>query len=198
MALILVRHALPLVRPAVASRHWGLTEQAMEDCLLLAAALPAALPAALASPVYTSGERKALQTASILALRRGLATKVDDRLREVDGRPWLAEGYEEQAARYLEGRGGEAWEPRDAVTLRFSAAVDDAMAASGDLDTVVVDHGLAMSLFVASVTGLDAAKFWRGLSFPDAWRLAAATLERIPPMGFGSAGGEPTAPGRTG
>ena len=40
-----------------------------------------------------------------------------------------------------------------------------------DRDLIVVNHGLALSLYLASRTRIDLVPFWQALTFPDAWRL---------------------------
>jgi broad specificity phosphatase PhoE len=174
--IILVRHAMPEVAPGVSSTLWELGEAALEDCVLLAHALPEAL----APRVFTSHQPKVKQTAGVLALRRGLEVVEDARLREVEQGPGWIEDYRSAAAGYLrQGRAGETadWERRERVVERFAAGVDAAIAVSGGSagDVVIVNHGLAMSLWLGSRTGIDLVPFWRALTFPDAWRLDMAT-----------------------
>ncbi|MBI5948249.1 MAG: histidine phosphatase family protein [Chloroflexi bacterium] len=186
--LIFVRHAMPEVVPGVSSTLWRLGESAREDCVLLAHALD--LP--LASPILASGQPKVDETAAIIAMRRGLTTRVDPRVREVEQpAAWFDGDYRTVAAAYLAGDNPHGWEPREHVAARFAAAVDQAMAADGTGDVVVVNHGLAMSLYLAALTPVireggggrefDLVAFWRGLTFPDAWRYdpAATELERL-------------------
>jgi broad specificity phosphatase PhoE len=187
--LILVRHALPEVVPGVAAKLWRLGEAAKEDCVLLAHALPANL----GPQVVSSGSPKADETAAVIALRRGLTVITDPRLAEVDqGGAWFDGDYREIAAAYLAGRGPDHWEPREAVAARFSAAVEAAIAQPGDGDVVVVNHGLALSVYLAgfgpAVRGDDGTDgrfelvpFWRSLTFPDAWRLdfEAGAIRRL-------------------
>ena len=161
----------------VSSKLWGITEAAREDCVLLAHHLSSDVgPAA-----YTSDERKALETAQVIGLRRGLRVVVDDRFAEVDRPTTWDDDYRAQAARYLGDRAEPGWEPRDRVVARFSAGVAAAIEASAAADIVIVNHGLALSLYVASVTTIDVVPFWQALTFPDAWRLdlEAGTIERL-------------------
>jgi broad specificity phosphatase PhoE len=176
--IILIRHAMPEVVRGVASQLWELGDSGREDCVLLAHHLPRGL----ASTAWSSAEPKARQTAEVVAIRRGLTVQVDARFGEVD-RPTTWDGdYRERAAHYLATGEGEGWEPREAVVRRFTAAIADALVCSGgDGDLVVVDHGLALSLYVASCSPVDSIPFWRALTFPDAWRLDTATgaLEQV-------------------
>lgn len=176
--VILVRHAMPQVVPGVSSTLWQLGEPALEDCALLAHALPGTL----APVVLTSPQPKVRQTAGVLALRRGLDVIDDALLREVEqGAGWV-DDYRSLAARYLErGPAGEAtdWEPPERVTTRFAAAVGAAIEhnAGSPGDVVVVTHGLAMSLWLASRARIDLVPFWKALTFPDAWHLEMETGE---------------------
>ncbi len=187
--LILVRHAMPEVVPGVSSTLWRLGEAAKEDCVLLAHAL--ADP--LASPVLSSGQPKTDETAAVIALRRGLTTRVDQRVREVEQpAAWFEGDYRAVAAAYLAGDNPYRWEDPEQVAARFAAAVDEALAAPGEGDIVVVNHGLAMSLYLSTLrptvrssegatTTFDLVAFWCALTFPDAWRFDRASneLERV-------------------
>ena len=169
---------MPEVVPGVSSTLWGLGEAALEDCVLLAHALPRGL----APEVFTSHQPKVKQTAAVLALRRRLEVVEDARLREVEqGVGWI-DDYRDAAASYLrDGSVGETadWEPRERVVTRFAAGVDAAIAENRGStgDVVIVDHGLAMSLWIASWSNIELVPFWKALTFPDAWRLDVETGE---------------------
>jgi broad specificity phosphatase PhoE len=177
VALILVRHALPEVVRGVPSSQWGLSDAGREDCVLLAHALPAEL----APVVYSSGIPKAAETAAVIALRRGLRTAVDRRLREVDQPPGWVEDHRAKVLGYLAGRDGFDWEPRDRAVERFGAAIRDALAADAGRagDTVVVAHGLVMTLWVATFAKIDPGAWWEALTLPDAWRVEAWSVARV-------------------
>ena len=83
------------------------------------------------------------------------------------------------AAGYLAGTHEPGWESQASVAARFSAAVSEARLGEGDV--VVVNHGMAMSLWVASVAGIDVVPWWRELTFPDAWRveIEKRSVERL-------------------
>jgi broad specificity phosphatase PhoE len=180
---------MPEVVPGVASTLWRLSESAREDCVLLAHALPANL----GSPVLTSGQPKADETAAIVALRRGLQVRMEPRVRETDEPPgWFEGDFRALVARYLEGDVPPGWEPHAAVVTRFNAAVEDGVAALPEgQDLVIATHGRAPSLYLASLKPaivhhgrtlpFELVPFWRALTFPDAWRLdvEANTLERL-------------------
>lgn len=186
--VIFVRHAMPVVVPGVSSTLWRLGEAAKEDCVLLAHALPANL----ASPILSSGQPKTDETAAVIALRRGLEVSVDPRLRETDEPGWIDGDFRAVVAGYLRGDVPPGWEPHDSVVRRFAAAVDEARTAlAPGLDLLVVTHGRAPSLYLASLASevadqhgrrpFDLVPFWHGLTFPDAWRLdlRANTITRV-------------------
>jgi broad specificity phosphatase PhoE len=173
--LILVRHAMSAVDPAVPSRFWGLTESAREDCVLLAEHLRGAT---LAPAIMTSDEPKARETATILGLRLGIPVEVDAGLAEAD-RPYIDGDYRSLALRYVGGEPHTGWEPRESVVIRFASAVERARSRHPAGDLVVVNHGLALTLFLASfppvhvgdvAVPFDGSAFWAALTFPDAWR----------------------------
>ncbi len=174
--VILVRHALPAIERGVSSTLWRLGESALEDCVLLAHGLPGQL----GPKVFTSNQPKVVQTAGVIALRRGLEVVKDSRLREVEQNHTWIEDYRAAAVDYLKhGPRGEAagWEPHDRVVERFGAGVEHAIEANGDSpgDVLVVNHGLAMSLWLASRVEIPLAEWWRDLTLPDAWRVDLAT-----------------------
>ena len=175
--VILIRHAMPQVTPGTSSTLWTLGESAREDCVLLAHALPKDV----APVIYTSPEPKAAETAAVIALRLGLQVISDARLSEVDRPPTWDEDYRSMVLRYLENGEQPGWEPANSVRARFSAAVDEALAANPAGDVIVSNHGMALSLYADSVADINLPEFWAQLTFPDAWRLDLETrsLERL-------------------
>jgi broad specificity phosphatase PhoE len=169
---------MPEVVPGVSSTLWELGAAAREDCVLLAHTLPQAL----APKVFASHQPKVMQTAGVLALRRGLEVVADERLREVEQGPEWIEDYRAAAADYLRhGSHAETygWEPRERVVERFAAGVAAAVRHNEGVagDVLIVNHGLAMSLWLASRSNIDLEAFWKALTFPDAWRLDLETGE---------------------
>jgi len=167
--VIVVRHAMPEVVRGVSSRQWGLSEASREDCVLLAHALPPGI-----GRVWSSDERKAKETADVVGLRLGLPVSVDVGFGEVDRPDVWDRDYREVAAGYLGGADEPGWEERAAVVRRFAAAVGRAQGGTTG-DVVIVTHGMAMSLWVASVAPVAVVEWWRALTFPDAWRIEIET-----------------------
>ena len=170
--IVLVRHALSVADPDVDSTRWGLADGAAGEAAQLARCLPDDT-----ARIWTSAERKAVDTARAIADVLGAEVAIDERFGEVV-RPWTADDYASLAQRYLAGEAIDGWESADAVRERFRAAVDDIIE---DGPAVIVNHGLAMSLYVASMANVDVTAFWTSLTFPDAWMLERANgaLERV-------------------
>lgn len=76
---------------------------------------------------------------------------------------WVSD-YEHRAGRYLAGEQHPGWEPADHVLARVTEAVSALPAG-----TIVVGHGLSLTLYTASRANLDHVAFWRSLRLPDAW-----------------------------
>ena len=173
--LILIRHALSAVDPNVDSRQWGLAPGAREEAQRLATQLPDDI----GDTIWTSSERKAIETARAIADVRGLRVEIDERFGEVE-RPWTdgADDYRNLALGYLAGDVPDGWEHPDDIARRFTDAVTALPRADS---TVIVDHGLALSLYTASVAAIDVRAFWAALTFPDAWLLDldAGDLSRV-------------------
>ncbi len=153
---------MPEVVPGTASKLWGLGESGREDCVLLAHALPQGI-----SSVWSSDERKARETADVIGLRLGLPVSIDSRFAEVDRPAVWDRDYREVAAGYLGGRDEPGWETRENVVARFSAGLESMPEPAGPV--VVVSHGLALTLWLASRTTIETERWWRELTFPDAW-----------------------------
>lgn len=165
--LVLVRHGRPRVERGVPAARWSLDPSAEDAVAVLAQQLTTPRPRL----VVASPEPKALQTGMLLVPDR---LEEDERLREV-GRPaaW-DDDYRDTASRYLSGDTVDSWEPIDDVRERVVAATRDLPA-----NTVVVGHGLALSLLVASLHDVDVVSFWRELRMPDAW-VVGRGLARLP------------------
>ena len=162
--LLWIRHALPSPDPATPARDWPLTPEGREEAARLARSLTALAPVS----VVTSDERKAIETAEAICDALGLdPAEVCAGLREVE-RPWTDGDYRAVASEYLRMGAAPGWEPRDEVLRRISTALAEHWQPEGT--TIAVGHGLAMSVWAASVVdGLDIVEFWENLGFPDAW-----------------------------
>ncbi|MDZ4277625.1 MAG: histidine phosphatase family protein, partial [Dehalococcoidia bacterium] len=101
---------------------------------------------------------------------QGLHVSIERDLREVEGRAWSGDEYQEQVRRYLSGEGVGGWEPRAAVLGRVNARIADLLAGPAGSGVAAVSHGLALTLYLSDLLGLDAAasfELWSTMAFPD-------------------------------
>lgn len=166
MRLYLVRHAAPAVGgPESPAVHWHLSPEGRAA----ADALAGAPYWSELSVLYTSPEPKALGTAQRIAARHGLPIRVERDLREVEGRSWANEGYEDLARRYLAGE-DVGWEAKAAVLTRVRSCIDRIVKRGEGSDAAVVSHGLALTVLLADRLALDgsaAHELWSRMRLPD-------------------------------
>jgi broad specificity phosphatase PhoE len=166
--LILVKHAEPVVEPDVPSNRWELSERGKDRCVALAERLRRYRPAA----VVASEERKAVQTAGLVAERLGMAAATFPGLHEHDrtGAPFGTQAEFELAAKgFFENPGEPVWgrETAEGARERFADAVDAVLARHPAGTVVVVAHGTVITLFLLRFADLDAFGFWRRLGLPS-------------------------------
>lgn len=149
---------MPLVSSDLPSPEWPLSEAGRSDAEALARQLD--LPPG--APVVSSDELKAKQTAEAFSTE----VVVDPRLREV-GRPWVEGDYEATARRWLEGEHLHGWESQSDALGRMTEVTNEVNTRFGSGGVVLVSHGLAISVLVADLTGVDRVEFWPQLRFPD-------------------------------
>ena len=163
--LLWIRHASPDPDPGTPAHAWPLSPEGTEAAAGLARSLPA-LPPPLS--VVASSERKAIETAAQLtdALELDPAA-ISAGLAEVQ-RPWIEGDYRAAARAYLRSGSAPGWESHADACKRVSRALAQHWRPEGT--TLVIGHGLAMSIWAADATNdLDIVEFWEGLTFPDAW-----------------------------
>jgi broad specificity phosphatase PhoE len=161
--VLLVRHSLPELDPALPAEEWRLSEEGRRRCGQLAARLREHAPTAIVS----STEPKARETAELVGAELGLDVQASAALRESARRtvPWQAPDELRRSIRTLFERPDEVVygeESASAALARFSAAVDGL-----DEGTVVVSHGTVISLYAAARSGRDAFELWSSLELPD-------------------------------
>lgn len=161
--MLLVRHSVPEVDPALPAEEWRLSDEGRLRCGPLAARLRSYRPTAIVS----STEPKARETAELVGGELGLEVRQSAALRETARRtvPWLEAPEFRRAMRALFERPDEVVFGEESAAdalARFSAALDGL-----DEQTVVVSHGTLISLYAAARTGRDAFELWSGLELPD-------------------------------
>jgi broad specificity phosphatase PhoE len=123
--------------------------------------------------IASSGEPKAVETATILATRLGLPrVKIVRGLHEHERRSvgWLGQEAFEARVAELFARSAElvfGEETAAQALVRFTRAVERVLAAHPEGDVVVVTHGTVMTLYLAAVAAIEPLPFWRGLALPD-------------------------------
>ncbi|MCH8993800.1 MAG: histidine phosphatase family protein [Chloroflexi bacterium] len=166
MRLHLVRHAAVTVRPNAPGPQWRLSP----DGRAAAEALAEEKYWAELHGIHTSPEPKAVATAQRIAARHELPIRIEQDLREVENRGWVAEGYDDQVQHYLAGETIDGWERRDAALARVRACIDGIVERHPGLEVGVVSHGLVLTLYLTDLLSLAAAashKLWAGMRFPD-------------------------------
>jgi broad specificity phosphatase PhoE len=165
--LVLVKHSLPAIDPAVPPAHWHLGEEGQARCRPLAERLRAYEPAALIS----STEPKAAETASLVAQELGLTVVLDERLREQDrtGAPWLDDDEFRKAVAAVFDRPAKVVfgsESLESARDRFGAAIDEHVELSQGL-LVAVAHGTVISAYTEAKAGVDGYALWSRLGLPS-------------------------------
>ncbi|WP_087001912.1 histidine phosphatase family protein [Rhizobium sullae] len=168
--IVLIRHSIPFIEENTPSIDWKLSAAGEAAAIKLAKYLSGFS----VKKILSSPEKKAHQTATLIADRLGLPILIDPDLRE-HGRSKV--GYIARAdfdagiTRLLENPHQLIFgdESADAVFNRMDQAVARArMPQAGSGDLMVVSHGTAISIYAARVLRVDPPAFWRSLSMPTA------------------------------
>ncbi len=169
MEIVLVRHAAVETDPAVLPSRWQLSDEGRAGARTLA-------QKRLWRPIeriFASPELKALETAHIIAGPNGMTVTAVEDLREVE-RPanqWFDErypgGYAGAVRDYLAApdRATHGWEPPAEAQRRIRACIDR-LQEWEPYGFAVAGHGQTLSLYVASVTGLDPWQVWQTIRLP--------------------------------
>lgn len=183
MGLVLVRHAPAEIDAAVPPALWPLTDAGR-----------AAARALARDPVwrevrrlFTSPERKALETTYIIAGPHAITVTAVEDLREVE-RPtgrWLAD-YPAAVAAWLAqpGEPVHGWEAAEAALERICACIARLRALEAE-PFAVVGHGLTLSLYVAALIGQAPLAVWHALRMPDMAVVDVSSGRIVRPFGRG-------------
>lgn len=167
--IVLVRHAEPDIDPQVAAADWGLTARGVQASRRLAVVLSGLNP----GWIVTSPERKARETAALLAESLEIPVETDERLAEHGAGP------NEFFADYNEFRQlveahfahpdqvvfrGEA---SSTAAARFGNSVTDCAARLDHGMPVLVSHGRIIASWLSGMSGHPATEIWNELRMPD-------------------------------
>jgi broad specificity phosphatase PhoE len=164
--LILVRHSLPEVVPAVPGYLWQLSAEGRTRCRLLAEQLSSYQPASIVSSV----EPKAAETAALLSAHLHIPYKTVEGLHEHErgNVPYLGKEAWAQTVAAFFAQPDELVFGKETATQafqRFNASVQQVQQQE-EGNIVIVAHGTVISLFVAHYTDLQPLLFWRSLDTP--------------------------------
>lgn len=163
--LYLVRHAMPLVEPHVASDAWQLGDAGRAAAVDVARAFGDGQYRWVAST-----QAKARQTAeAIVSVKDPDAViHTDTGFVEVAKPQVFVANHRQLASAYVSGTTHVGWESHEDVVARFDAAMARQLRACRVDNLVVVTHGMALTLWLARHIDFgDAGRFWRGLALPD-------------------------------
>jgi broad specificity phosphatase PhoE len=166
--LLLIKHSLPTLEPALPAAEWLLSEEGRQRCASLAQQVAAYSP----EVVICSQEPKASETGRLLAGKLCLPWAVAPNLHEHE-RPTpglAARDVFESAVESLFAHPEElvfGAESAQQAQERFTKAVEAVCANYPAKNLAIVAHGTVISLFVAHKTGLDAFSFWKRLGLPS-------------------------------
>ncbi|MFQ5838843.1 MAG: histidine phosphatase family protein [Thermoplasmata archaeon] len=144
--IILLRHARPLVGHGHPS-EWGLSPQGRQAAWAVAK-LEFWRSVAY---IYSSPERKAIQTAVPISARHRIPVYMMEGLREVK-RPYEDEDFEAKLEAYFSGEPPPGWENPDEAEARIRTCIVG-LSARLEGRVAVVSHGAILTLFVANIQG---------------------------------------------
>ena len=166
--LVLVKHSMPEIEPDKPASAWKLGEGGRRRARLLAARLMEFSP----PRIWSSREPKAIETAEIVANEFGVPVEIVEGLEEHhrDNVPFLSskEEFEEAVERFFRCPDELVLgtETTEAARARFAKAIDKVID-EGHADSIVVTHGTVITLYVATVAGVQRMDFWRRLGLPS-------------------------------
>ena len=166
--LILVKHSLPVVDPAVPSREWRLSEEGQVRSRILAEKLG---PYNL-DMIFSSNEPKAIETARISAHRLNVPVEVLEGLQEHERRNvgFLEQECFEQSISRFYAQPAElvfGEETADTAYKRFSKSVDGLSERFPQANLALITHGTVLSLYVSRITCQDPFAMWKQLGLPS-------------------------------
>ncbi len=179
--LILVRHSLPEIDPALPSHLWPLSPEGRRRCRPLADALAVYRPAIIAC----SFEPKARETAALVGAHLGIGYEAVEGLHEHERRTAeyltdadfqaIVEGFFAQPDTLVFGE-----ETARQAQDRFDHAAVQVTGRYPRETIVVAAHGTVIALFAARHAGIDSFSLWQRLGLPSfvafetpSYRLAA-------------------------
>jgi broad specificity phosphatase PhoE len=167
-SLILVRHSIPDIKFDLPATEWELSETGKQRCVSLAEKIRKYQPTA----VFTSQERKALQTGAILAQTLGINATTAAGLHEHERNVGIfvsQDIFENEVKRFFEQPSQLVFgqESAQQALQRFSQAVKNVLDSWLNGSVVIVAHGVVIALWVNSICGGDPYTFWKRQGMPS-------------------------------
>ena len=166
--LILIRHSQSNPIATMPPNEWTLSDEGRRRCHVLLDCLQSHAP----EVIVTSPEKKARETAELVAGRLKLKVHVVDDLREHDrtGEPFTSHdiflanvaAFFANPMRLMFGN-----ETAASAYLRFSGAVKAVTHEHTGKTVAVFTHGTVIALYLSRVLGVSAYEFWRKLEMPS-------------------------------
>ena len=164
--LLLVRHSAPSISDDMSYRDWPLSDRGNRLAIRAASYVAGFNPKLICS----SDERKAIETARIIAQHCGVDVELEPDLREHDrtGVTWCDAATRQRELEAFFANPNDIVFGRESgaqALHRLTAAIDRlTMRTSGPW--VLVTHGTVMALFLAKLTGRAAMEIWSQLRLP--------------------------------
>lgn len=165
--LYLVRHAEPDINPRLPAAEWSLTSRGVASSRRLASALSGFGP----TVIISSPERKAVETANLIAESLEIAVQVDERVSEHGAGPdSFINDYAEFRAmvqRHFEAADEIVFRHESSLEAgsRFAACVGEVCVP--EEVPVLVSHGRIMASWLAELSGTPAWEVWTSFRLPD-------------------------------
>ena len=166
--LILIKHSLPEVIPAIPASQWILSKSGQARCKTLAEKIGSYSPDIFISSI----EPKAIETAQIIAQQTGKPFRTSEGLHEHDRTDveFLShEQFESQVHEFFKhpDRLVMGRETASQAGERFANALASIVSEYPNKSIAVVTHGTVITLFAEKVTGLEPFQFWKRLDLPS-------------------------------
>jgi broad specificity phosphatase PhoE len=178
--LILVKHSLPEIVPALPASQWRLSEEGRQRCRILAEQLAAHHPAVIVTSIEPKAEETGWIVAGHLAVPCETAAGLHEHERSSVG--WLGGDHFEAAVARLFAQPQQqvfGSETADQAHQRFAGAITQVLDRYEEKTIAVVAHGTVIALFVARATGQDAFRLWKRLGLPSYIVLSQPELELV-------------------
>ena len=166
--LILVKHSLPEINKDHSAHTWRLSAEGQLRAQQLAEQLKSFGPEVMVS----SNERKARETADIVASRLQLSVQIVPDLREHDRSnvPYLSHDAFQRSIRDFFQKPDQLVFGRETATqahARFYRAVHSVLNEQMNKTVLIITHGTVISLFVSRLTGSSGLELWEQLGLPS-------------------------------